>query len=359
MNERTVAALMSSLLPSGRSNACFESDAEVIQVNGQPCLFTTDEFSQEDLFRESQPYAVGWNIAAGAVSDIFACGGTPLYYAHALTVPPHWDERFLREFGQGVRDVLLATGTGFIGGDCSRANQWRCTSSVIGRCNGTPLARTGAAAGDAVYISGPVGKGNVEAALSLRLLHPGPNGSESPTSGASADRNLFALRPQESACLRNFASACIDTSDGVWSSLNALADLGDCGYAVADLPYDHAGTDLCARAGIPVTMLFLGGCGEYELLFTVRREKEEAFRISAAASGLAFHRLGTMTAKGRTLQENGLSLDLSTLRIDPRDFSHPREYVLNLLNWLAAQPEGRAPASPHLPSNADERITAS
>ena len=81
--------------------------------------------------------------------------------------------------------------------------------------------------------------------------------------------------------MRDFASCCIDTSDGVCAALNALADLNACGYAVANLPYLAAGLGFCRRASLPGTLLFLGECGEYELLFTVRPERDEAFLIEA------------------------------------------------------------------------------
>ena len=149
ISEKAICELFSSMLPSGRANDCFESDAEIISLNGTPNgLFTTDEFSAEDLFRENDPYLLGWNIAAGAISDILACGGVPLYYAHALTVDPRWDAAYLRGLGTGVRDVLKATGARFIGGDCGRSEVWRCTVSVIGWCEGAPVRRRGARPGD-------------------------------------------------------------------------------------------------------------------------------------------------------------------------------------------------------------------
>ena len=52
ISEKTICDLFSSRLPSGRLNACFESDAEIIRFAGQTALFTTDEFSAEDMLRE-------------------------------------------------------------------------------------------------------------------------------------------------------------------------------------------------------------------------------------------------------------------------------------------------------------------
>ncbi len=340
ISEKTICELLSCLLPSGRLNRCFESDAEVIHLNGAQCLFTTDEFSAEDLFRETNAYDLGWNIAAGALSDVFACGGHPLYYAHALTVDPRWDAEYLGRFGAGVRDVLNATQARFIGGDCGRSPVWRCTVSVIGRCDGPPVSRRGAAPGDSIYLSGKIGAGNLEAALRLR--------SDSNETGDESLHNRFVLRQRESAVMRKHASACIDTSDGVWAGLNALADLNRCGYVVADLPYLGAGLSVLKRAGLPKTLLFLGGCGEYELLFTIRKEREEAFRAEAQACGCGFFRLGEITPRERVLEEEKQRIDLESLRFQARDYDTPQECLTALTDWLgrtAASRKGGTPGS--------------
>jgi len=329
ISEKAICELLSDLLPQGRLNRCFESDAEIIQVNGGQCLFTTDEFSAEDLFRESNPYVLGWNIAAGGISDILACGGAPLYYAHALTVDPRWDAAYLRQFGTGVRDVLNATGGRFIGGDCGRSAQWRCTVSVIGACAGRLVLRRGAAPGDLIYLSGKIGAGNLEAGLTLQ--------AERNPSWASSITNQFPLRHQAAAIMRQYASAGIDTSDGVWAGLTTLADLNGCGYAVADLPYLPEALRFCQMASLPSMVLFLGECGEYELLFTLRPEHEPAFLTEAQQSGCTFYRLGHITPAERVIRQDGQTVALGSLSIQARDYASPRRYFEELTRWLERQ----------------------
>lgn len=334
ISEYNICKLLSERLPSGRVNECFESDAEVIRLNGTPCLFTTDEFSREDLFGEGEPALLGWNIAAGALSDILACGGTPLYYAHALTIDPRWDEAYLGRFADGVAEVLNQAGVRFIGGDCGRSELWRCTVSVLGSCAGPPILRRGARVGDAIYISGPIGGGNLEAARHLLA-----------NEGAATAQKLSLLSPlrlplrvRESAVMRRYASACMDTSDGVWNALTTLADLNGCGYEGANLPYLQAGPDFCRAAGLPRVLLFLGECGEYELLCTVGREREEAFLIEAKDSGVSFFRLGHITRGARLLCEDESTIDLGTFRLQARDYESTGQYLEHLLQRLAKLP---------------------
>jgi thiamine-monophosphate kinase len=321
MSERNICQLLSSLLPRGRSNECFESDSEIFTLAGKQYLFTTDEFCAEDLFREEDPFGLGWNVAAGAISDIFACGGKPLFYAHALTVNNTWDAAFIEQFGRGVAAVLEATGAGFIGGDCGRSELWRCTASVIGSTEGTPVLRRGARPGDLLYVSGLLGAGNLEAALQMYPEGVLQNDAPPPR---------FPLRFKEAALVREYASSCIDTSDGLLVSLDTLAELNSCGYSIADAPCITAGIDFCAKLGIPKMLLVCGECGEYELLFTVPPGCQHQLESKASNSGCTLHLLGEMTPTGRTLRHGQGTLNLGARHIRAREFENPRSYVAAL-----------------------------
>ena len=142
--EKESSKSMDRMLPQGRLNRCNESDCEIIDLDGKTYLYTTDEFSAEDRFCEHDPRLLGWNIAAGALSDIYACGGSPVYYAHSLTVPKTWDRKYVEGLAGGVAEALRKSGALFIGGDCGQSQTWRCCASVIGSCPDAPLTRVGA-----------------------------------------------------------------------------------------------------------------------------------------------------------------------------------------------------------------------
>jgi thiamine-monophosphate kinase len=330
--EREIIEIMNNLLPQGRLNRSHESDCEIIALDDKQYLFTTDEFSAEDRLVESDPRLLGWNVAAGALSDVYACGGRPLYYAHALTVAKIWDSAFVTGFGRGVTDALRQSGAKSIGGDCGQAAEWRCCVTVIGACEGRPLSRMGAKPGDGMYITGRIGAGNAQAALGLVSL---PTFFRLPVSITG-----FHLRKRESALLRSYASSCIDTSDGLWKAVSIIADLNGCGYALDTLPFIRTGTLLAKAAGMQRILLFFGECGEYELLCTVPSDRESAFLRDARSEGLEFFRIGSVTENCRTVVEKGRTLNLGALRIEARDFSHARDYLAALTEWLQRQEDG-------------------
>jgi thiamine-monophosphate kinase len=331
--EKRLINIINDALPANpfSLNKCFESDAEVIMMNGNSFLFSVDGFSSEDMLCENDPFRLGWNMAVGAMSDILACGGTPLFYAHDMSVCSTWDDTFIERLSQGVSHALKASKTMFIGGDFGKTKEWKYTACVIGQLHEKPLLRKGAMDGDSIYLSGKVGAGNFNAALNIFSDERRINGVSKILS------SKFQLRLSESALIREFASCCIDTSDGVFNALNIISELNGTGYYIDNLPYIKKGKLMAKILSLPEILLFFGGCGEYELLFNIRRENEEEFKNQVKKSGFKFYRLGRITS-GKPLRkivmEKGKSFDLSKVKIDPRDFDNVKEYLRNFVRII-------------------------
>lgn len=288
MKERELIELLSRRMPRAKAqvNGLFESDSEILRFGDQYLLFSTDEFSDEDLFSTKDPYALGHNIACAALSDILASGGQPLYYAHSLTVDERFHTRYMERFSDGVGDVLREAGAAFIGGDFGRAKHWRCCASVIGTTD-KPVLRSGAGEGDYIYLTGPVGAGNMQAALGLYHL---------PFTGIIPD---FTLRMGALEDIRACATSCIDTSDGLFGAVRTIAGMSGKGFALEQIPYLSSGKILAKLARLPLSMLALCECGEYELLFT-------------SPEKLPYLNIGRITAAGMTIGGKDVShIDLS------------------------------------------------
>jgi thiamine-monophosphate kinase len=328
MQEKEIIGMLDSLLPSGRTDPLFGADAEYARLGTTDCLFSTDEFSAEDLFSDRDPETLGWNVAVGAISDILACGGIPRYYLHALCVGKDWCPHTLRGFGSGVAEALSAAGVRFLGGDSSVAHTWRCTVTVVGTAAERRVTRQGAAAGHGIYLTGAAGKGNLEAALSLAEENP------LPVRLLQGCKRRFPLRLKESALMRRYASACIDTSDGLAAAADTLAAMNGCGYRLENIPWAPAGRLFARIASLPRLLLALAGCGEYELLCTVPPERERLFLQAARDERVRFSRIGEITQTGRYIVDKQKSVDLGSFSLDPRSFNDPRDYVRSLVAWV-------------------------
>jgi thiamine-monophosphate kinase len=110
------------------------------------------------------------------------------------------------------------------------------------------VTRKGALPGDLLYVSGPVGAGNFEAASQFF--------AQNPELGKLFDNHRveFPLRIAESKLISRYASACIDTSDGLLNALMILSDINAAGFTVTSIPYYPPGVTLTHLLGLPVEL---------------------------------------------------------------------------------------------------------
>ena len=309
-------------------NHFFESDAEVLTNGTGKLLFTTDEFSEEDLFRTDNPYRLGHNLAAATISDSLAVGGLPYAYSHAVKVSSEWNHEYITQLARGIGAVLKICEIGSIGGDMGMSGQWSYTGICLGFSD-HPISRRGATENDHIYMTGTIGAGNIEAAFSL--FDP----EQMIKSGSAFEENYFPVRIKESKLIGQWASCCIDTSDGLLNAVNTLADINGLGYKIENLPYHPEAKLLCSLLKVPLEALIMGECGEYELLFAVPPENNKAFLKAAHAKNLSVTPIGEFIKEDkRILTDHGKVWNLEQYRISARDYNSKQEYLDKLLDFL-------------------------
>jgi len=330
-NEAKIIRLIAEKMPRSdlQINKVFESDSEIIDVNGNKLLVNVDEFSEEDMFREHDPFSLGWNLTAGSISDIYATGGKPVFFAHSLVVNESWTEDYISRFSEGIASCLKRTNTAFIGGDFGTSSVWRYTATVIGQLDGKPLLRSNAKENDFIYMTGKIGLGNFEAGLKLyskRVLVK---------QFGNSIKNRLVVRDREAELIRKYSECCIDSSDGVFNALSSICEVSNVGFELFDLQYIKSGLLLSKLLNIPKTLLLLGECGEYELVFTVKSEFEKQLLDEANKMGLHFYKIGRVTkSKDRVLKDGAGSIDLSRFDIRARDFKDPKIYLKHIIEFL-------------------------
>ena len=285
INEKDIISKINNIMPRSKlqQNEIFESDSEVIKCDEGYELYNIDEFSNEDKFYEKNGYDLGWNIAVGTLSDIYASGGIPTYFGCSLTVNKMFNKQYIIDFAKGMADVLKENNTYFMGGDFGKSKKWRATCFAVGITE-EPVKRSGAKLGDNIYITGEIGTGNLMAAnLPYR----------------------FSSRK-----LPDRVTACIDTSDGVYNGINMIAEQSNVGFELFNIPYIKEGLEFCKKLRLPKEMLFFGEAGEYELLFTSPKE-------------LPFNKIGKITKLGKTLEGK----DISSFDISARDYKGTLSYI--------------------------------
>lgn len=326
--ERNAIRIFMKNLGEEFSDQEFETDASSFTASNGNYLFSTDEFSDEDNFRSHNASSLGWNVSAATISDILAAGGLPLFYGHSVTIQDNWDDHFINNFSKGIARCLSHAGAVFIGGDLGMSDIWRYTGIAIGKKE-AGLSRRGATAGDLIYMTGNVGAGNLEAALRLY--------SSSPSLKALLNMvNVnFPLRIKEAALIRKYAHCCIDSSDGVFRALSDLTRISGQGFILNDITYHPQGLLACKLLGKPEEILFLGECGEYELVFTIPLESENKFLTDAKEQGLLYRKLGAVTSDKKLILQNGKkSIDFSGYKLFARNYRDVKEYISELSKFI-------------------------
>jgi len=329
--EKSIINIMASLLPRSNEqlNGLFESDSEIISFHGRKLLFTVDDYSREDRFREHDPYTLGWNLTVATLSDILASGGVPRYYAHSVNYNNRtWTREYITNFSKGISDVLKTTHTYFIGGDTGTCEQWHYTGIAIGESE-SPVTRVGMKPGDLILMTGKIGAGNLEAAFSLYSDNPFL------TRILKHYRTRLPVRSREAVLIREFATSCIDSSDGVLNALITLSELNDCGFELTHTPYLPSGKAACKILSKPQELLLLGECGEYELVFTIPEVEYNNFLHDSKALNLHFNLLGRITeSPGRILNTADMEIDFTLFEIRGRDYTNLSLYLEDLTHYL-------------------------
>jgi thiamine-monophosphate kinase len=258
---------------------------------GQQLAVSSDMLVEGRHFLSTVPPArLGHKALAVNLSDLAACGAEPLAFTLALALP-RLDDPFLAGFAAGMFALADAHGAELIGGDTT-AGPLNICITVFGQVPpGQALLRSGARAGDEIWVSGHLG----DARLALEAFRGGVD------LGADFESLRLAMEcPQPRVALgralRGVASSAIDLSDGLVGDLGHVLQRSGVGatLAVDTLPRSAA---LAAQPLALQHSCLLAGGDDYELLFTAAPGRHAAVLAAAASTGVPVSVIGRIEAE--------------------------------------------------------------
>jgi len=261
----------------------------------------------------SAPASIGHRALAVNLSDLAAMGAEPAWALLALTLP-RVDEHWLAEFSRGFAALASSFHVALVGGDTTRGPLC-VTVEVLGSVErGTALRRAGGAAGDVLFVSGT--PGDAAAGLELEQSHLAP--PDAREDRALRERFLFpSPRVALGRRLRDYASACIDVSDGMLADAGKLASASGCGAA---LDYDQLPLSpalLRAVGADRAHAMALTGGDDYELLFSVPAARLATMLRELAPDEWSYHRVGMLQSeRGARVMRNGSVIEFSHCGFD-------------------------------------------
>lgn len=250
------------------------------------------------FFADVDPEALGHKALAVNLSDLAACGARPLAFTLALALP-RVDEAWLAGFSKGLLALADAHGCELVGGDTTQGPLNICIT-VFGEVPaGQTLLRSGARAGDDIYVSGTLGDARLALEALLGHIHL-PDELL-----AQARQRLERPTPRVALglALRGIASSAMDVSDGLLGDFGHIlkaSGVGACIRTDETIKLIAAGAyPSSARAQFDAKILqqcTLAGGDDYELLFTAPPQHQAAVAAAAAQSQTAVTCIGQVEA---------------------------------------------------------------
>jgi len=206
---------------------------------GRELVVTADAMVESVHFLPgTAPGLVARKLLRVNLSDLAAMGAMPLGYLVTLSVPRSFGDDWFAGFAAGLAQDQAAFGTALLGGDTTQTPGPLCVSlTAIGHvAPGQAIRRSGAQAGDEVWVTGTIGDG----VLGLEAAR----GNLADPDGYLAGRYNLPT-PRLGLALHGWARACMDVSDGLFQDLGHICRASGVGAVVeADLvplsPQAHA-----------------------------------------------------------------------------------------------------------------------
>jgi thiamine-monophosphate kinase len=273
-------------------------DAAVIKPPpGCEIVLTTDAIvGGVHFFNDDSPDMVARKALRVNLSDLAAKGARPLGFLLTLALPKEIDDAWLTGFASGLRDDAANYRCLLFGGDTVRTTGPVMISvSMFGSVpEGRMVKRSGAKAGDTVFVTGTIG----DAALGLALR----NGAKWQLASAQRDHLLSRyLQPLPRNALAETilfeASAAMDVSDGLAGDLAKLCRVSGVAATIdaSRVPLSEAATAVIGADPGALETALTGG-DDYEILCTVAPAKVDRFRVAAMAAKVAVTPIGKIEA---------------------------------------------------------------
>lgn len=265
------------------------------------------------FFADADPRLLGRKTLAVNLSDMAAMGATPRWATLSLALPQA-DEAWLGAFAGGFFEMAERFSVDLVGGDTTGGPLNLCVTIMGEVPAGMALRRSGARAGDDVWVSGKLG----DAALALAHLQGRLVLSEEEAACCLPALHDPTPRVALGEALLGFAHSAVDISDGL------LADLGhilECSGVAAQVEFAALPASATLRRHLDdenARACLLAGGDDYELCFTAPQQQRGAIAAIGQRLGVPLTRIGAIHAGGgvRLLDESGKEITIGKTGFD-------------------------------------------
>ncbi|AIY91002.1 thiamine-phosphate kinase [Geoglobus acetivorans] len=297
MEEDIIRAGLSELK---RKSEVFGDDAGAFRAGDGWLVITNDMLVEStDVVASMSPEDVGFRVVTMNASDLAAMGARPLYFAFSVGLKES-DERSARKLFRGIQRGLEMYGMSLISADTNQSNELILDGIAVGMAESLML-RKNARPGELVCVTGELGK-----PLSALLIE---------LKGMKADEGLRKklyekfLRPvarvEEGVKLTDLSRCAIDISDGMVKELRAISEASGAGIVIweGELPISDEVREFCRINGLDEHLIAMNSGEEYELIFTIDRDKISSLEIEFTVVGEVVRGKGVWIRRGEKTEQ--------------------------------------------------------
>lgn len=287
-------------------------DAAVLEVGGVQLVLTMDAIVEGVHFLpDDPPDSIAWKLVATNVSDLAAKGARPrgCLLTYPLAADHGWNAGFLR----GLEEACTAFAIPLLGGDTVGQPSGSVRSfSLVAIGEGAPgiavPSRSGARAGDLIWVTGPIG----DAGLGLRLLKNEVRATQQNHDALVNRYRKPVPQPIVGQALAADVTAMMDVSDGLLIDVSRLAAASEVA-AIIELdrvPLSRGFIETCGD-GLDERCRAASAGDDYCLLLTGAPEAEALIQAAARHAGGSIYRVGRiMNGRGLGLLHGGETVPL-------------------------------------------------
>ena len=293
-------------------------DGAIINTSGSyQTVVATDTLVESVHFPASaQAEQIASRALCVNLSDMAAMGAQPKWFTLALTLPSEkTTDLWLHRFSLGLAKIANQYNIALIGGDTT-AGSLSLSITVLGEVpRGQGLLRSGAQVGDIIYVSGTLGDG---AAALHSIIQATQIESEYNPRFLEC---FYSPQPQIELGigLRDFASACIDISDGLIADLGHICKASGVSAEIESqqLPID---CELKQQFKQQSIQWATSGGDDYQLCFTIAVAKQKEFEEWAVARKLAVTKIGNIVSMDHN--QSSVRLDDQVISLSSGGYNH-------------------------------------
>ncbi len=240
------------------------------------------------FFADTKPEYLGWKALAVNLSDLAAMGAQPIGFTLAIALPKA-DAAWLEAFSKGLFSIANTHACPLIGGDTTAGPLNICITAFGAIPVNKSIQRSGALAGDDIWVSGIVG----DARLTLAALRHEITLPQNDLEIIQERMHEPKPRVELGIALRSAATSAIDVSDGLLGDLKHILKQSnkDAEVWLDQIPKS---TTLLKQSKELQNRFAAAGGDDYELCFTAPTSKRDVIKQIGQDLKLPLTRIGTV-----------------------------------------------------------------